>query len=113
MLYVTNCNLNYFCTIYIFIVNCDVIVYVIVYRLVQLSYVICHSLLKSTVARNRSYKTAETVKHKEVKMFPNKEWTLNGLKILRRKIDATGDVEDHSGSGRPRTTCVPDVIDNV
>ena len=46
-------------------------------------------------------------------MFPNKEWTLNGLKILLRKVDATGDVEDHSGSGRPRTTCVPDVIDDV
>ena len=73
----------------------------------------CHSLLKSTVAHNKSYKAAETVRHKEVKMFPNKEWTLNGLRILLRKIDATGDVEDHSGSGQLRTTCVLDVIDDV
>ena len=73
--------------------------------------------MKSTVARNKSYKTAETVRHKEVKLFPNKEWTLNGLRILLRKIDATGDVEDHPGiaAGRSQvTTCVPaDVIDDV
>ena len=113
MLCVTSCNLSYFCTIYIFFVNRDVIVYVIVYRLVQFSYVKCRSLLKSTVARNKSYKTAEAVRRKKVKMFPNKVWTLNGLRILLRKIDATGDVEDHSGSGRLHTSCVPDVIDDV
>ena len=113
MLHVTSCNLNYFWAIYVFFVDCDVIVYVIVYRLVQPSYVKCHSLLKSTIARNKSYKTAKTVRHKEGKRFPNKVWTLNGLRNLLRKIDATGDVEDHSGSGRPRTTCVPGVIDSV
>ena len=46
-------------------------------------------------------------------MFHNKEWTSNGLTILLRKIDAIGDIEDHSGSSRPRTTCVTDVIDDV
>jgi len=44
-------------------------------------------------------------------MFPNKEWTLNGLKTLLRKIDATSNVERCSSSGQPRTTCVLNVID--
>ena len=57
--------------------------------------------------RNKSSKTAETVRQKEVvKMFSNKEWTLNGLKILPRKLDATGNVER-------RLSSVPDVIDSV
>ena len=46
-------------------------------------------------------------------MFPNKNWTLGGLKMLLRKIDATDSVERCSGSGRPRTVRVPDVIANV
>jgi len=46
-------------------------------------------------------------------MFPNKNWTLGGLKTLLRKIDATDSVERRSGSGRPRTVRVPDVIANV
>jgi len=44
-------------------------------------------------------------------MFPNKNWTLGGLKTLLRKIDATDSVERRSGSGRPRTVRVP-VITN-
>jgi len=46
-------------------------------------------------------------------MFPNKNWTLGGLKTLLRKIDATDSVERRSGGGRPRTIHVPDVIANV
>ena len=46
-------------------------------------------------------------------MFPNKKWTLGGLKTLLRKIDATDSVERRSGSGLSRTVCVPDVIANV
>jgi len=38
---------------------------------------------------------------------------LGGLKTLLRKIDATDSVERRSGSGRPRTVRVPDVIANV
>jgi len=48
-----------------------------------------------------------------LKMFPNKKWTLGGLKTLLRKIDATDSVERRSGSGLSRTVCVPDVIANV
>ena len=46
-------------------------------------------------------------------MLPNKNWTLGGLKMLLRKIDATNSVERCSGSGRPRTVRVPDMIANV
>ena len=46
-------------------------------------------------------------------MFTNKNWSLGGLKTLLRKIDATDSVERRSGSGRPRTVRVPDVIVNV
>jgi len=48
-----------------------------------------------------------------LKMFPNNNWTLGGLKTLLRKIDATDSVERRSGSGRPRTVRVLDVIANV
>ena len=47
------------------------------------------------------------------KMFSNKNWTLGGLKTLLRMIDATDSIERRSGSGRPRTVRVPDVIANV
>jgi len=48
-------------------------------------------------------------------MFPDKQWSLGGLNKLIRKIDDTGTVDRWSaqGSGRPRTVCVPDKIDNV
>jgi len=36
----------------------------------------------------------------------NKNWTLGGLKMLLRKIDATDSVDRRSGSGRPRTVRV-------
>lgn len=35
--------------------------------------------------------------------FPDKGWTLGGLKTFLEKIDATGSVERREGSGRPRT----------
>ena len=35
--------------------------------------------------------------------FPNKPWTLSGLKKLLRKIDTNGTVERKLGSGRKRT----------
>jgi len=38
-------------------------------------------------------------------MFPNKNWTLSGV-----KTDATGSVERCSGSGRPRTARSHDTI---
>ena len=38
---------------------------------------------------------------------------MDALKTLLRKIDATDSVERRSGSGRPRTVRVPDVIANV
>ena len=46
-------------------------------------------------------------------MFPDKQWSLGGLKKLIRKIDDTGTVERLSvpGSGRPRTARVADKID--
>jgi len=50
---------------------------------------------------------------KLLRMFPNKNWTLNGLKIVLSKIDATGSVERCSGSGRPRTARSPDMISDV
>jgi len=46
-------------------------------------------------------------------MFPSKNWTLNGLKIVLSKIDATGSVERCSGSGRSRTARSPDTISDV
>lgn len=48
-------------------------------------------------------------------MFPNKQWTLGGLKKLIRKIDDKGTVDRLStpGSGRPRTARLPDKVDDV
>ena len=48
-------------------------------------------------------------------MFPGKQWLLDGLKKLIRKIDDTGTVDRRSapGSGRPCTARVADKIDEV
>ena len=45
-------------------------------------------------------------------MFPNKQWSLGGLKKLIRKIDDTGTVDRRTapGSGRPRTASVHRII---
>ena len=50
-----------------------------------------------------------------ISMFPEKQWSLGGLKKLIRKIDDTGTVDRRSapGSGRPRTARVADKIDEV
>jgi len=50
---------------------------------------------------------------KILKMFPNKNWTLSGVKIVRSKVDTTGSVERCSGSCRPRTDCSPDTISDM
>jgi len=46
-------------------------------------------------------------------MFPNKTWTLSGVKTVLSKIDATGSVDRCSGSGRPCTARSPDTIRDV
>lgn len=48
-------------------------------------------------------------------MFPNKQWSLGGLKKLIRKIDDTGKVDRRSApdSSRPRTARLADKIDEV
>ena len=48
-------------------------------------------------------------------MFPDKQWSLGGLKKLIRKIDDTGTVDRRStpGSGRSHTARVADKIDEV
>jgi len=48
-----------------------------------------------------------------MKMFPNKRWTLDGLKTLIKKIDCCGTVERCYGSGRPRSARCDDNIDDV
>jgi len=50
---------------------------------------------------------------KILKMFPNKNWTLSGVKTVLSKIDATSSVECCSGSGRPRTARSLDTISNM
>ena len=50
---------------------------------------------------------------KILKMFPNKNWTLSGVKTVLIKIDTTGSIERCSGSGRPRTACSPDATSNM
>ena len=42
--------------------------------------------------------------------FPNKPWTLSGLKKLLRKIDTNGTVERKLGSGRKWTVCTNENI---
>jgi len=50
---------------------------------------------------------------KILRMFPNKNWTLSGVKTVLSKIDATGSIKRCSGSGRPRTARSPDTISDV
>jgi len=50
---------------------------------------------------------------KILRMFPNKNWTLSGVKTALSKMDATGSVDRCSGSGRPRTARSPDTISEV
>jgi len=48
-----------------------------------------------------------------LRIFPNKNWMLSGVKTVLSETDATGSVERCSGSGRPRAACSPDTISNV
>jgi len=50
---------------------------------------------------------------KILRMFPNKNWTLSGVKTVLSKIGASGSVERCSGSGRPHTARSPDTISDV
>jgi hypothetical protein len=51
--------------------------------------------------------------NKFLKEFPQKGWSLGGLKKLIRKIDATGTAARRPGSGRKRTVRTVDNINNV
>ena len=48
-----------------------------------------------------------------IKDFPDRGWTLGGLKKLLRKIDLTGSSERRAGSGRPRTARKNEKIEQV
>ena len=48
-----------------------------------------------------------------MKMFPNKQWTLGGLKTLILKTDRCGTVERCCGSGRLHSARCDDNIDDV
>jgi len=48
-----------------------------------------------------------------LRMFPNKNWTLSGVKTVLSKTDATGSIERCSGSGQPRTARSPDTTSDV
>jgi len=45
--------------------------------------------------------------------FPDKDWSRSALDRLLRQIDATGSADRKSGSGRQRTVCTRDNIDDV
>ena len=47
------------------------------------------------------------------KDHPEKSWTLDGLKTLLKKIDATGSIERNPGSGRPKSARIEDNIETV
>src|SRR6218665_173325 len=48
-----------------------------------------------------------------IKDFPDRGWTLGGLKKLLRKIDLNGWCERRAGSGRPRTARKNEKIEQV
>lgn len=48
-----------------------------------------------------------------MKEFPNRGWTLGGLRKLIKKIDQTGDIERQKGSGRPRSVRTEENIEKV
>ena len=45
--------------------------------------------------------------------FPDKDWSRSALDRLLRQIDTTGSADRKSGSGRKRTVCKRDNIDDV
>ena len=50
---------------------------------------------------------------KKLRMFPNKNWMLSGVKTVMGKTDATGSVERCSGSGPSCMARSPDMISDV
>src|SRR6218665_702542 len=58
--------------------------------------------------KNKHYGTKQLIKD-----FPDRGWTLGGLKKLLRKIDLTGSSERRAGSGRPRTERKNENIEQV
>jgi len=47
------------------------------------------------------------------KMFPGRQWIVNGVKTLIKKIDMTGNIDRQRGSGRPRSARTPATINEV
>jgi len=47
------------------------------------------------------------------KMFPDRQWNVDGVKTLIKKIDMTCSIELQRGSGRPRSAHTPANINEV
>jgi len=47
------------------------------------------------------------------KMFPDRQCYADGVKSLIKKIDMTGSIDRHRGSGRPRSVHMPANINEV
>ena len=93
---------QYLFIIYIFFANTDVTRYAIVF----VKY--CINVLYNRRRQQKLYGAT-----KILIMFPNKNWTLSGVKTVLSKTDATGSVERCSGSGRPRAGRRRDTITDM
>jgi len=47
------------------------------------------------------------------KMFPDRQWNVDGVKTLIKKTDVTGSIDRQRGSGRPRSARTPANINEV
>src|SRR6218665_2163668 len=67
-----------------------------------------HKISIKFLRKNKHYGANQLIKD-----FPDRGWTLGGLKKLLRKIDLTGSSERRAGSGRPRTARKNEKIEQV
>src|SRR6218665_3125943 len=67
-----------------------------------------YKIVKKILRKNKHYGAKQLTKD-----FPDRGWTLGGLKKLLRKIDLTGSSERLAGSGRPRTARKNENIEQV
>jgi len=47
------------------------------------------------------------------KMFPDRQWNVDGVKTLIKKTDVTGSIDRQRGSGDPRSARTPAIINEV
>jgi hypothetical protein len=76
--------------------------------LVEMVFSFEYRILINNLVLLKNYGTRRLLKE-----FPQKKWSKGGLEKLLRKIRSTGSINRQSGSGRPRSAQIQEIVETV